>query len=219
MELHDLTAGYALDALDDDERERYERHLAECDRCRDELAGFQDVSAALAVAADGPEPPPSLRDRILEEARAGRSNVVPLRRRLDPRVLSFAAAAALALVAVGVWSTSLGDGLRDGGEHAVLDDPSARTVPTAGGEADLVVTAGGDAALVVRTLPPAPAGMDYEIWVIEGGVPRRAGLFERPGVTLLTRPVEKGQTVAVTLERDGGVDRPTGDPLFTADTA
>ena len=50
-------------------------------------------------------------------------------------------------------------------------------------------------------------------------MPQRAGLFERPGVALLTRPVEPGQMVAVTLEHDGGVDAPTGAPLFTASSA
>ena len=31
MDLHDLTAGYALDALDPDEHARYEEHLASCE--------------------------------------------------------------------------------------------------------------------------------------------------------------------------------------------
>ena len=48
---------------------------------------------------------------------------------------------------------------------------------------------------------------------------KRAGLFQEPGVAVLSRPVERGQTVAVTLEPDGGVDAPTGEPLFTAVSA
>ena len=36
--LHDLTAAYALDALDPDEARAYEEHLAHCERCRSELA-------------------------------------------------------------------------------------------------------------------------------------------------------------------------------------
>jgi len=32
--IHELTAGYALDALDPDERRAYEAHLAGCERCR-----------------------------------------------------------------------------------------------------------------------------------------------------------------------------------------
>jgi anti-sigma-K factor RskA len=68
-------------------------------------------------------------------------------------------------------------------------------------------------------LAPAPRGKDYEIWVFEDGIPKSAGLFEEPGVAMLSRRVGPGQAVAVTLERDGGVDAPTGDPLFTAESA
>ena len=35
--IHELTAGYALDVLDDDERWAYEAHLADCERCRADL--------------------------------------------------------------------------------------------------------------------------------------------------------------------------------------
>ena len=221
MDLHDLTAGYALDALDPDERARYEEHLASCERCREELQEFWQVAGALGRAAGGPTPPASLRERILEQARDERPNVVPLRRRVAaPLLASAAAVAAVVAVALGIWSLGLSRDL----DHAnsvvsVLSDPNARVHETAGGEANLVVTPTGRAALVVRMLAPAPAGKDYEIWVIEDGVPERAGLFQEPGVTMLSRKVAPGQTVAVTLEPDGGVDAPTSDPLFTAVSA
>ncbi len=221
MDLHELTPGYALDALDPDERARYEEHLAVCESCRAELQGFWQATGALGRAAGGPAPPLALRARILEQARAERPNVVPLRPRFRQRtVASVAAVAAVALIAVGAWGVSVSRDL-DSAERelAVLSDPNARTFSSQDGEANLIVRPTGDAALVVRMVAPAPAGKDYEIWVIEDGVPERAGLFEGPGVALLDRPVHAGQTVAVTLERDGGVERPTGDPLFTADTA
>jgi anti-sigma factor RsiW len=222
MDVHELTAGYALDALDPAERATFEEHLSSCERCREELQGFWQVSGALAHAAGGRTPPASLRGRILEQARSERSNVVPLRQRrfLVPALSSVAAVAAVAAIGLGIWATSLSSDL-DGAESelAVLEDPNARTFPSENGHADLVVTPSGDAALVVRTLAPSPEGKDYEIWVFENGVPRRAGLFEQPGVALLTRRVEPGQMVAVTLEDDGGVDAPTGAPLFTASSA
>jgi anti-sigma-K factor RskA len=218
MDLHDLTAGYALDALDEDERARYEEHLASCESCRDELQGFWEVSGALGRAAGGPTPPASLRDRILEQARSERPNVVPLRRRIAAPVLASAAAvAAVVAVGLGIWSLGLSNDLDDANDVlAVLSDPNARIQTTPDGEANLVVTPTGRAALVVRMLAPAPSGKDYEIWVFENGVPKPAGLFEEPGVAMLSRDVQPGQTVAVTLEPDGGVDAPTGDPLFTA---
>ncbi|HWL33328.1 MAG TPA: anti-sigma factor [Gaiellaceae bacterium] len=218
MDLHDLTAGYALDALDPDERARYEEHLASCESCREELQDFWQVAGALGRAAGGPTPPASLRERILEQARDERPNVVPLRRRVAAPVLTSAAAvAAVVAVGLGIWSFGLSRDLDDANSVLeVLSDPNARVHETADGEANLVVTPTGRAALVVRRLAPAPRGKDYEIWVFENGVPQRAGLFERPGVAMLSRRVARGQTVAVTLEPDGGVDAPTGDPLFTA---
>ena len=221
MDLHDLTAGYALDALDPDERDRYEAHLASCESCRDELQGFWQVSGALGRAAGGPMPPPALRERILEQARSERPNVVPLRRRIATPVLAGAAAvAAVVAVALGLWSIGLSNDLDDANEVVgVLSDPNARVHASANGEANLIVTPTGRAALVVRRLAPAPEGKDYEIWVFERGIPQRAGLFERPGVAMIERRVGPGQIVAVTLEPDGGVDAPTGDPLFTASSA
>jgi len=222
MDVHELTAGYALDALDPAERANYEEHLSFCERCREDLQGFWHVSGALAHAAGGPMPPASLRGRILEQARSERSNVVPLRRSrfAVPALSSVAAVAAVAAIGLGLWATSLARDL-DGveGQLAVLGDPEARIYPSESGKADLVVSPTGQAALIVRTLAPAPEGKDYEIWIFENGTAHAAGLFERAGVALLTRRVEPGQTVAVTLEADGGVAAPTGALLFTASSA
>src|SRR5262249_39123472 len=59
-DVHELSALYALDVLDDEERATFERHLAECERCRAELAGLRDAAGSLAFAVEGPAPPPEL---------------------------------------------------------------------------------------------------------------------------------------------------------------
>ncbi len=69
--IHELTAGYALDALDPAEREAFEAHLEGCEPCQEELASFWEVTGGLAVAADGPAPSPALRERILDAAQGG----------------------------------------------------------------------------------------------------------------------------------------------------
>ena len=102
MDAHDLTAAYALDALAPDEAEAYERHLSQCEECREQLAELNETATALAFATVAPAPPARLRASILDAAAAERTNVVPLlRRRWVARGLAVAAAAA-ACIAVGL---------------------------------------------------------------------------------------------------------------------
>src|SRR3954447_8514612 len=63
-DLHAWSGLYAADALEGEERERFERHLDECEDCRIEVAGFHDATAQLA-AAGATEPPPPLRAGVL----------------------------------------------------------------------------------------------------------------------------------------------------------
>jgi len=229
--IHELTAGYALDALDADERRSYEEHLEGCERCREELTRFWDVSASLALASAGPQPRPELRDRIVAAARAEPTNVVPLRpapRFRHTRVVAaVAAVAAVVAIALGAWAISLHGRLGDANDRlaaerdalAIVSDPSARTVAFAKGDGRLVVAPDGGAAMVVDDVARAPDGKTYEIWVINGTQPTRAGTFEGGGRTVV--PVQgtvgKDAVVAVTLERSGGVDAPTSPPLMASE--
>jgi anti-sigma factor RsiW len=234
MDLHDLTPAYALDALDPTERDEYEVHLALCERCREELEGFWQVSGSLARAAGGPPPPASLRERILEQARSERpperSNVIPFRRRFAVPVLSsVAAVAAVLVVGLGIWAASLANELDDvRGQQAddaeavaILADPQRQELDLKGADGRLVVSSTGRAAMVLSGVGSAPEGKTYEIWVIEGGKPKPAGLFEDADmqtVLTLSRPVPDDAIVAVTVERDGGVSLPTGTPVITSPT-
>ncbi len=68
MNVHDLSAGFALDALDEDERIAFEEHLPGCERCRDDVTR---LTHALALLADEKvAPPPELRARVIEGASA-----------------------------------------------------------------------------------------------------------------------------------------------------
>ena len=220
--VRELTAAYALDALDDDQERELEAHLRICARCREELAALTEAASALAYGVEPARPSPALRGRILAEVASARGEVVPLRRRRRPVMVTgiAAAAASVAAVGLGFWAKSLSDSLeREREVTAVLADPAARSIAVRGAEGRVVVGPRGDAVLVVADLERAPEGKTYEVWVIDGNKPRRAGLFEGErdrDVVELTRPVPEGSTVAVTVERAGGVDAPTGRPLLTA---
>jgi anti-sigma-K factor RskA len=227
MDTHDLTAAYAVHALDAEEREAYEQHLAQCAQCRDELAQLQESAAALAWAVESPAPRPELRARILAEATAGRENVVPLPPRRVRRAWQAAAAvAACAAIGLGVWAATLHDSLGTARAHEsaleIVVDPSSRTVELHGGRGMVAVGRNGAGVLVVDRLAAAPKGMTYEAWVIpSGGTPQRAGTFDGgDGMTMvkLQMPVPQGATVAATVERDGGVDAPTTKPFLSAET-
>jgi anti-sigma-K factor RskA len=216
-DVHELSALYALDALDEDERSRFESHLEECARCRHELASWRDAAVSLAYAAEAPVPPVGLRDRILVSARSERQNVVPLRPRrkwLAPAAAAVAVAATAAAVGIGIWAASLNGSLsKDRSALRVFADPTARHIPLSGVTGTLVVTRGGVAALAAN-LPSPPSGKQYEAWVIDSAT-HRAGVFSGRTTTLTTR-VHAGATVKVTLERAGGVDAPTTTPLLSA---
>jgi anti-sigma-K factor RskA len=61
----ELTAGYALDALDPQDEADCAAHLPGCDRCQDAVARFTEITAALARAAPAAEPSPALGPRIM----------------------------------------------------------------------------------------------------------------------------------------------------------
>ena len=206
MDPHDLTAAYALDALDVDETEAYERHLGQCEECREQLAALNETAASLAFAAVAPAPPARLRASILDAAAAERSNVVPfLRRRWVARGLAVGAAAA-ACVVVGL-AVSLSQSSTHQSYKSVV----------------VVMDANGRAKLTFDNLRAAPGGKTYEAWVIppRTGVPRPAGLFSGGGSTTvqLSGRVPQNAVVAVTVERAGGSrGGPTTSPIFSART-
>ena len=219
--LRELTAAYALDALEPEDERVLEEHLRVCAECREEVASFADTAAALAYGVEAPAPPDALRGRILTAARAERENVVPLRPRRTPVLVAsaVAAVAAVAAIALGVWASSLSNSLDEEREAVRILAGADRTVALSGADGRVFVGPSGEAALVVRNLERAPADKTYEAWIIRAGKPARAGVFEGKDdrdVVKLDGTVEPGSTVAVTVEREGGVDAPTTDPIFSA---
>jgi uncharacterized protein YjlB len=225
--LHQLTAAYALDALDGDDAATYREHLRTCEQCRDELSTLTDAAAMLAYGAPSAAPPAQLRERILTTARAERGNVVPLRPRWAVPAAAAAAVAVAASVALAIWAVSLTRSLDHqrtvaAANHTVaqiLADPDARRVQLSGAQGTVVVTHAGDAALVVSGLEHARRGSTYEAWVIQGGIPKPAGTFDGGAPTTLVRlreRVDSGVKVAVTVEPGSGSKAPTTQPIFEA---
>jgi anti-sigma-K factor RskA len=209
--IHELAAGYTLDALDDADRKAFEAHLSGCEECRETVATLAGAATALAYTEEGPAPRAELRERLLASARAERTTVVPLHRRLSTRWSVAVAAAACLAIGLGLWATLGGSG----GSRA----REPQTIALSGASGSVKVDRVGHGVLTVDHVAVAPSGKTYQAWVIpKGKSPESAGLFRggaRVSIPLQPR-VPAGATVAVTVERAGGVHSPTGKIRFSA---
>jgi anti-sigma-K factor RskA len=232
-EIHELSAAYALDALEGKDLEAFEEHLAHCAECRENVATFQRVASELAYDVEAPEPPAGLRGRILDQAAAERPRVVslPRRRWAFPVAATAAVAAGVAAIALAFWAADLSQQVDDleAQQHRAnealiaLIDPSASHFALEGADGVLVVDdESGAGKLVISGLASAPSEKTYEAWVIEGNQAVPAGLFsggDDQTVVPLATPVPEGAIVAVTVEQAGGVDAPTQQPIITSEQA
>ena len=66
-EPHTLAGAYAMDAITAADRARFERHLASCAECAQEIASLREATARLATAT-AQAPPPGLKERVMAAA-------------------------------------------------------------------------------------------------------------------------------------------------------
>jgi len=209
-DIHDLTALYIVDALDDLERHRYEAHLPTCPDCRAEL---ELLDRGLGEYVDDvTEPaPPSLKAGVMS---AVSEPPVP-RRRFPGLVAGIAAAAAAVSVVVAVAIGGEPDLVEqiynadDVVEFAVEESPFAETRIVYSREVGRVL-------FVANDLPDPGEDRTYQLWLIDDDGPRSAGTF-RPedGQTtvVLEGTAEVGVVVGLTVEPGDGSPQPTGDVL------
>jgi anti-sigma-K factor RskA len=235
-DLHGLTGAYALHALPDDERDAFERHLADCAECAQETREFAAATARLGLAATAAAGP-ALRDRVLHRVTTVRQvppggGTVEKARRVVPRgrgparwALAACLAAAAGLGGTAVWQH---ERAQDAGERAaraetlagVLAAPDARsrTARLAGGASGtLVVSERQDRAVYLASgMAQTPRGKVYQLWFDDHGTMRPAGLMD-PGSTrqavLMEGAVDGAAGVGITVEPAGGSKQPTSDPI------
>ncbi|MFI6133824.1 anti-sigma factor domain-containing protein [Micromonospora sp. NPDC051141] len=231
-DVHTLAGAYALNAVDDLERAAFERHLAECEPCRVEVAELRETVARLADDTAVEATPPGLRERTLAQAartpqlRAGVAGTSGRRQAGGWRQLAVAAAAAV-LVAGGAsavtWTVSndrISDERASSDEArqiaAILDAPDARVFERLlqpAGAATVVVSRDRDRGVVLlRDLPAPGAGRIYELWLIRGTEPARSvgrlAEGDRASTTVIG-PITEAGTFGISNEPVGGSVTPT----------
>ncbi|EGD40930.1 anti-sigma-K factor RskA (Regulator of sigK) [Nocardioidaceae bacterium Broad-1] len=240
-DIHALSGAYAVDALDDIERARFEEHLAVCADCRDEVASLRDSAWTLGSLTDT-APPPELRDRLL----AGIKEIRPLPpetpaihedaavpaeassggRRFGWR--TFAAAAAV-LAVVGTGTVAAVELTRDDSSQTmttaerVLSAKDATTVAVdlPGKARARVVRSVSEnrAVLVTSGMPAAPTGKVYELWLQHDEVMVPAGLMPAGSdqTFVLEGDAADASAAGITVEPEGGSDEPTSAPIALFD--
>jgi hypothetical protein len=204
----DDIGAYLLGALNDLERHAFERHLAGCGECQEELERLRPAAEALPGSVVQLDPPPGLKKRLMAEVE-GDSNVVPLRPRRTRALLAVAAVLLLGLV-VGIGVAQLG-----GDDSRTVTATVAKAMPQAGGSLEI---SGDDATLRLHDMPELGSERVYQVWLQHGErlVPARTfevGSSGRGDVAL--RGVDDADGVYVTREARGGAQVPSEDPIVS----
>lgn len=235
MDTH--AAAYALGALDGEDLEMFERHLAAgCRPCETFLREAGETLARLSEEPSDISPPPRVKDALMRRAAVEAHRARTRRRRGVSLTWASATAAAMVLAGTASWywasaryEARLGRLAQDvavsRGLTELLRQPGARVVelratgpaPQAHGRVVWHDATGG--RLIVSNLPAASAGTTYELWTIRSGTPQPAGTFgvdDAGGAVLRIAPTGGPVEIfAISLEPAGGVPAPTG-PIVLA---
>lgn len=238
---HTLAGAYAMDAVPEPDRARFERHLAGCDSCRQEVRGLRETTAALA-AATAVQPPDSLRDATLRAAGQTRQLPPPViptqapwtggRKRRSRWVAALAGGLAAVVIAVAVVAGVSASGMQDRLDRAQQHDHAVATVlsapdatmlsdPVRTGGTATVVMSHRERALVFTAadLRALPAAKRYELWLIGPSGDRPAGMVSaspRGGMAdpMVVSGLLAGDSVGLTVEPASGSHQPTTPPVL-----
>jgi anti-sigma factor RsiW len=227
-EYREEIGAYLLGALTDLERQAFERHVAGCAECRDELERLRPAADALPRSVEQVEPPPGLKTSLMEvvESEARERSGAPAARRREPRrrirrpsLAGFrpalvAAALALGLVAgFGVAQLGGDDDART--VAATVDD--AR-LPDASGTLQIQGDGEKGAILTLHGMPPAGGERVYQAWLQRDGtmVPQPTFEVRADGGAAVAVPedLSGAEAVLVTREARGGARAPSEQPLI-----
>lgn len=225
--IHTLAGAYALDALDDLERIRFEAHLESCDACVDEVASFRATTARLGAAEEIPVSA-ELRSRVLEDIEHVRQ-VGPVTAKVTgmaPRLVSVAAAVlAVAVVALSVVTAGLRNRVEELEPYeeiaTILQSDDAITLTEQVGDARLQVVASpgsGAGAVLATGMSEAPSGHAYQLWLITEDEQALPAGFLKVGDDGQGEEIMRGEmdgviAVGITVEPEGGSEQPTTDPI------
>lgn len=205
-------AAYMLGALEPGEAADFERHLAGCERCQEELRWFAPAVQTLPESIERQEPPPRLREALMAEVRAdAQPESRPVKQQSRRWFLKPAVGfAVLALLVAGAVGYEVGKDGADDGRGSTIE----RQI---GGIGVKMVREGDGGTLHLSNLHQLPRGKVLEAWVLrEGKVEAVPALFvpdHNGNAETAIADMNGVAEVMVTKEPRGGSEQPTSKPI------
>jgi Anti-sigma-K factor rskA/Putative zinc-finger len=204
----DDIGAYLLGALNDLERQAFERHAAGCGECQEELERLRPAADVLPGSVEQLEPPPRLKAALMEIVER-ESKVTQLPRRRFTRPVAVAAVLLIGLV-IGFAVAQLG-----GDDTRTVAATVDRAMPNAGGSLRID---DDQATLRLHDMPDLGRARVYQVWLQHGDrlVPARTFEVGRSGAGQVELPdVRDADGVYVTREARGGAQVPSEDPIVS----
>ena len=239
----EILAGYVLGNLEPEEIEQVKQQLEANPELQAQVSKLQETLALMPYGLPHSNPPPGLRDRILQASSqleqvpdpAPVSQTKSFFRR-DRLSFAFGSLAALLALMLGWESYRLRGQLaatqlelaQQQDLVALLRSPNNRLISLAGmnnaqsASGSLMIAPSGDkAVLAVKNLQPLPQGKTYRLWAVSNGKKIGCGKFSpnAEGTVFLELSLEGLQTateVVVTIEPTPGPSQPTGAMVMTS---
>jgi anti-sigma-K factor RskA len=222
-------AAYILGALEPDEADAFEAHLEGCEQCQSRARWLSASVDVLPSAVEQVEPPPALRERLMETVRAEAGEPAedtPARRPARRRgladwlgSLSLRPAAALAGVALLLAAGVAGYAIGGGGEESQTKTIAVPGTPATPQSTASLVRDGDRGVLRVSNLPQR-SGRVYEVWLVKDGKPVPSSLFQvasdGTGAAAIPHGLDDATQVMVSSEPGGGSKQPTTQPVLSA---
>jgi anti-sigma-K factor RskA len=223
---------FALGALDGQELEAFERHLASgCEICAVYLRDTRETLNLLHHSLRPVTPAPGVKDRILRQIADDKvlpiSTARPKQPRRWQRITGTIAAGIIGVVLGGTYYnyrysvySSVVNLLRD---PSTRDLPLYGTGPTPSAKGRFLWNESGEGHIFATDLPPAPEGKMYAVWTIaQSSAPRYVGRINtdpngQGGLHInFPRSEKPVEVFAVTLEPHGTTAAPTGPMVLVS---
>jgi anti-sigma-K factor RskA len=237
-EASELLGAYALDAVDGEELEQLEAHVATCPRCRAELDTLREVAGAIGHSAeplpeglwsgivsrlperpaDAESPPMPRLATHPPESSASSQPHRPTRRRAALAVAAVAAAVVVVGLVVGlVRADNRANNLQAQGSAVrnALATPGHETVtlnsPSGTALARFVIVPDGRGYLLSSHLPALTGERTYQLWGIFGNRPISLGLLGSSPrqATFTMASSAPASALSITAEPAGGAVAPS----------